>query len=160
MRTPVPLVDLEPGVVVQVGGRPSPVTASVWLKQGEFVWSEHQFTELGVGTQWLSVEDDDGLLVTLWTPRPDLAGGRPEGRWMRIDGRRWTRKEKGEVDYLAEGRSPYGPSGRCEYADYRNGDERLSFERFGNLAWEVSTGRTIPASSVTAYREDDGAPRA
>ena len=157
MRIPVPLVDLEPGVVVQVGARPAPVVGSIWLRQDGFVWSEHLFSEAGVGARWLSVEDDDGLTVTLWTSRPELTG-QPEGRWMRVDGRRWTRREKGEVDYLSEGRTPYGPSGRCEFADYRSGEERLSFEKFGSLPWEVSTGRVLAPASVTAYREDDGAP--
>ncbi|KGN33806.1 hypothetical protein N802_08345 [Knoellia sinensis KCTC 19936] len=162
MRTTVPLVDLEPGFVVHVAETSATVVGSVWLRQDGFVWSEHLLQGAGLGGQWLSVEDDEGqLTVRLWTPRPDLTVQvtQPDGRWMRVDGRRWTRREKGEAEYLTEGRTPYGPSGRCEYADYRHKDDRLSFERFGTLPWDVSTGRALPAAAVRAFREGDDAPR-
>ena len=155
MPTPVRLTELAPDVIVQVHQRRTPIVASVWLEQDDFVWSEHLLQD-GATTQWLSVEDDDGLTLTLWTPRPDLVA-EPDGRWVRVDGRRWTRYERGEANYMVEGRSPYGPAGRCTYADYRSDGERLSFERFGSLPWEISIGRSVPVSAVRAFREGDDA---
>lgn len=151
----VPLTDLAPGVVLDIQGHRRAVIASLWLEQDDFVWSEHL---LDGGTQWLSVEQDDVFDLTLWTARPDLAG-RPQGRFMQLDGRRWTRREKGTANYMAEGPTPYGKAGQCEYADYRSGDQRLSFERYNGSPWEVSVGRALGSAAVVAHREDDVAPQ-
>ncbi|MDF8265345.1 DUF4178 domain-containing protein [Luteipulveratus flavus] len=152
MSTGVPLTELAPGVVVRIHGRSTPIVASVWLEQDDVVWSEHLLQDAGLGQQWLSVEEDDGLVLTSWTPRPDLVG-EPDGRWVRMDGRRWRRYENGEANFMVEGSLPYGKAGRCTYADYRSDDQRLSFERFGFLPWEISVGHRLPTSAVSASRE-------
>ncbi|WP_050669031.1 DUF4178 domain-containing protein [Luteipulveratus halotolerans] len=159
MSTAVRLTELAPDVIVQVDQRRTPIVASVWLEQDDVVWSEHLLADTGLGSQWLSVEDEDGLSLTLWTPRPDLIA-EPDGRWVRVDGRRWTRYERGEANYMVEGRSPYGPAGRCSYADYRHDGERLSFERFGSRPWEISIGRPVPVSAVRAFKDGADAPSA
>lgn len=64
------------------------------------------------------------------------------------------------ADYSTEGRTPYAMSGRCDYVEYLHEGLFLSFERFGALSWEISTGSPVPADLVTAYREGDDAPPA
>lgn len=158
MAAIVSIAGLAPGVVVHVQGRAARITGSIRLTEDGETWSEHLLQGAGLGAQWLSVEDGDSPLVRLWTSRPDLTAA-PGGRRLTLNGRRWARHEQGTADYRTRGRTPYGDSGQCEYLDYRSEDEFLSFERFGTLPWEISTGVTVPAHQVTAYREDDDAPQ-
>jgi Domain of unknown function (DUF4178) len=141
------LTELTPGTVLTVRGRRARIRGSVWLEQQDFVWSEHLLDLAEPGAHWLSVEQDDALTLTTWETRADLLA-RPEGRIVRLDGRTWRRQEKGTANFMVEGELHYPPAGTCEYHDYRAGEQRLSFERFGGGAWEVSLGRTITAADV------------
>lgn len=146
------LTDLKPGMTLTVLGQPVRIRGSIWLEQEDFVWSEHLLEGGGPTLHWLSIEDDDGLIVTTWQARPDLIA-EPGGRRMSLDGRRWKRYEKGTAHYMVEGQVDAPPAGRCEYQDYRQDAERLSFERFGDRSWEVSVGRKI---SVGQVRVEEG----
>lgn len=153
------LTDLRPGMVLTVRGERLPIRYSVWLEQDDVVWSEHLLDTGGLEMRWFTVEaeeEDEGLILTTWQTRPDLVS-EPGGRTVRVDGRRWRRYEHGTANFMTEGEGHYPPAGSCEYHDYRDGEDRLSFERFATLPWEVSLGRRVAPGEVTVEGAPDAA---
>ncbi len=60
--------------------------------------------------------------------------------------------ERGKANYTSEGVTGASGGGKAEFADYMKGDERLSFERYGDDGgWEISVGRVISEHALDIY---------
>lgn len=153
--TPTPAPDgdvraLKVSDVVAYDGRDWIVEGSIRLNQDGFRWEEHRLVD-GADTEWLSVEDDEGLEVVVWqrTPPAGLEPGAPE---ITYEGQTYQLDEQGSAAFTAEGSTGTATSGQMDFADYSDGDERLSFERWGSDGgWEVSTGHVIAEHSLDIY---------
>jgi len=115
-------------------------------------WREH-LLEAGDGQRrWLTVEDDDQLLVVLWAPYTSAAI-EPGHHEVIHSGVSYTLHEYGRCSYTSEGRTGCLPSGMMDYYDYAaRGGLWLSFERYDGSGWEMSTGVTVAPASVQVQR--------
>lgn len=140
---------LHPGAQFSYQGNPYTVTGTIWLHEDGDDWAEHKATG-GPQPLWFTVEDDE---VTRWTQRPDLTGLTPGARSVTADDGTFTLDESGTADYTAQGDTDTAAAGTVDYHDYRApGGARLSFERFDNRPWEVSTGRRVQPDEFDSLR--------
>ena len=101
--------------------------------------------------QWLTVEEDPDLQLSIWKDRPDL-DIEPRSEQIDLEGTSYTLVEHGTATYRSEGTTGLRPQGALDYVDYEAGDgTHLSFERFDHGRWEVSTGRPVTPGSFTIY---------
>lgn len=147
----VALADLAPGCTVELAGLRCTVETTFDLTSDGYTWQDHRL--IGhTWWHWLTVEVDDGeVTCTGWTERPDLAplAADAGGRSIEVDGRKYKRGERGDGSYRQRGSDDVGA---YDYIDYTDGDDRLSFERFGTDPYEASVGTELPLSSVRAWR--------
>ncbi|MFI0791882.1 DUF4178 domain-containing protein [Micromonospora rubida] len=142
---------LSPGDIVEIRGTSYAVRGSVLLKEGTWTWSEHLLDDAGGGQLWLSVEEDPDLELVLWTTDPALTLT-PGAPTVDLDGHRYTSNESGHALFTGTGTTGLDPSGAMRYHDYRGpGALRLSFEAYGNAAWEVARGDVLHRSDVMIY---------
>ena len=135
--------------VVSYEGHDCIVERSYRFREGGSRWEEHLLVDGGY-TRWLSVEDDEGLECVVWERRPE-PGLEPGEKTIELDGTSYSFDEQGTADYTLEEAAGPGGSGRAEYADYVNGEERLSFERYDGSGWEVSVGAVVSEHAFDVY---------
>ncbi|MFI6161302.1 DUF4178 domain-containing protein [Micromonospora haikouensis] len=142
---------LSPGDIVEIRGTSYGVRGSVLLREGSWTWSEHLLDDAAGGQLWLSVEEDPDVIMVLWTTDPALTIT-PGASSIDLDGHRYVSKEAGHARFTATGSTGLDPSGAMRYHDYRGpGKLRLSFEAYGNAAWEVARGDELHRSDVMIY---------
>ena len=141
---------LKVGDVVNLEGADFIVEGTLRMEQDGFRWQEHRLVD-GARSRWLSVEDDEGLEVTVWERAP--AGEvEPGAKRLSHAGVDYELDERGHANFTAEGSTGTAPSGRMEYAEYTAGDRRLAFERYGGDAgWELGTGEVISEHALDIY---------
>lgn len=142
---------LGPGAILSRGGIDYVVRGTLTVQQGPYQWQEHML-DGGNGSQWLSVEMDEGQLdLVLWQTRKDLNPDMRDN--VEIDGIQYHRREAGRAMFHSEGNTGLPPQGELEYADYASSDNRrLSLERFSPGAmWEVSQGENMLPGDFVVY---------
>lgn len=145
---------LRVGDVVNLDGSESVVQGTLRYSQGSFTWAEHLLVDEGK-KQWLSVEDDEGIEIAVWEKGvdPDISPGEKR---VQHNGTEFTLDEHGHAKFIAEGTTGTGPTGDYEYYDYEAGDQRLSFEKYGEeAAWELSVGHVINETALDVYPSED-----
>ncbi|RGC69067.1 hypothetical protein C5N14_10990 [Micromonospora sp. MW-13] len=146
---------LRPGDIVEIRRVPYTLRGSVELREGSWTWWEHFLDDASGGQLWLSVEEDPDLELVLWRTDPDAALT-PGAPTVDFDGRRFTKEESGHARFTGTGTTGLDPTGAMRYFDYRSPDgARLSFEAFGDAAWEVSRGDVLHRSDVMIYPQAD-----
>ena len=141
---------LKPGDVVNYEAKDFIVEGTITFNEDGFVWHEHLIVDAD-DKRWLSVEDDEGLEVAIWT-RLSGATLEPGPGTIEHDGITYRLDERGGATFTAQGSTGTGPSGRAEYADYQSGENRLSFERYGaDGGWEISVGHVISEHVLDVY---------
>jgi hypothetical protein len=134
------------GDILTIEGSDFVVRGTLRFDQSGFTWQEHFIDDVH-NRRWLSVEDDEGLELCLWE-RHDPGVGEPGAPEVTVDGVSYRLTEHGTAAFTSEGTTGVAPSGQAEYYDYAADDRRLSFERFGAVSWEVSTGRVLGVREV------------
>ena len=132
--------------MVTIAGADFVVRGTLRFDQSGYTWAEHFIDDVH-RLRWLSVDDGEGLELCLWERRPAVTEA-PGGTEVELDGVAYRLEEHGTASFTSEGTTGTAPSGQVEYYDYVAGEHRLSFERFGSLSWEVSTGRVLAAREV------------
>lgn len=145
--------DLKVGDVVAFEGRDYVVRGTIRLDQSGYSWEEHLLDDARRRV-WLSVEDDEGLELCLWD-RVSGSALDPGPATVGYDGLEFRLTERGRATFRSEGATGTAASGDMEYVDYAAGDDRLSFERFGQTSWEVSRGRVVGERELTIYPVTD-----
>jgi hypothetical protein len=141
---------LKLGDVVNYESRDWIVEGTLRFDQGGFRWAEHRLVD-GGDSLWLSVEDDEGLELVVWK-RLRGAALEPGPGTLEHGGVTYELDERGKASYTSEGVTGAGGGGKAEFADYAKGDERLSFERYGDDGgWEISVGRVISEHALDIY---------
>lgn len=136
--------------VVNHEGRDWIVEGTLRFEQGGFRWQEHRLVD-GPDSLWLSVEDDEGLEVVVWT-RLRGAELEPGAGTIEHDGVTYELDERGRASFTSEGTTGAGGGGTAEFADYTSGARRLSFERYGSDGgWEISVGQAISEHALDIY---------
>ena len=143
---------LAPGDVVNYELVDWIVERTMSFDQDGSVWVEHMLTDTDSGRKlWLSVEDDDGLEVSVYE-RVRAADLTPESRTIVHDGITYERDERGTARYSTRDESGAVDSGTVEYADYSAGPRQLALERYGSTStWEVSVGKVISEHELDVY---------
>ena len=143
---------VKPRDVVQYEGTDYVVDRTIHFDEDGFTWQEHLLIDAVEGKKlWLSVEDDEGVEVAVYTPLPgvDLA---PGAATVDHDGVSFKRDERGSARFRIERSDAGAPeSGQMEYADYSAGDRLLSFEKYGTGGWEISLGTSISEHVLDLY---------
>jgi hypothetical protein len=138
------------GDVVNHEGRDWIVEGTLRFEQGGFRWAEHRLVD-GADSLWLSVEDDEGLELVIWR-RVRGSELEPGPGSLEHGGVTYELDEKGRANYTSEGVTGASGGGKAEFADYMNGDRRLSFERYGDDGgWEISVGTVISEHALDIY---------
>ncbi len=141
---------LKLGDVVNHESRDWIVEGTLRFEQGGFRWAEHRLVD-GADSLWLSVEDDEGLELVIWT-RVRGSELEPGPGSLEHGGVTYELDEKGKANYTSEGVTGASGGGKAEFADYMRGDERLSFERYGDDGgWEISVGTVISEHALDIY---------
>ncbi|WP_329017238.1 DUF4178 domain-containing protein [Micromonospora rifamycinica] len=142
---------LKPGDIVEIRRVSYAVRGSVHLVEGGWSWAEHLLDTVEGDKRWLSVEEDPDLELVLWTAEP-AATVTPGAPTLDFAGRRYSWEESGQARYSATGSTGLDPYGTVRYHDYRGqGDERLSFEAYGEAGWEVGRGERLHRADVMVY---------
>ena len=142
---------LGPGAILSRGGVDYVVRGTLTIQQGPYQWQEHML-DGGNGSQWLSVEMDEGQLdLVLWKTRKDLSFDPAEK--VEVEGVQYQRQEAGQATFTSEGNTGLPPQGEMEYADFAAPDERrLSCERFSaDAQWEISVGENMLPGDFVVY---------
>ena len=145
------LYGLKVSDVVAYHARDWVVRGTLRFDDGGYTWAEHLISDARE-QHWLSVEDDEGISVSLWqrVPRTEV-DGEPGDRTVTHAQVGYTLHEDGQAAYTAEGTTGTASSGTARYVDYRGPDDkRLSFEQFGK-DWEVSVGHTVLPRTVDVF---------
>jgi hypothetical protein len=145
------LYGLKVSDVVAYHARDWVVRGTLRFDDGGYRWAEHLISDAR-DQHWLSVEDDEGISVTLWqrVPRTDV-DGEPGARSVTHAQVGYQLHEDGQATYTAEGTTGTAPSGSARYVDYKGPDDkRLSFEQFGQ-SWEVSVGHTVLPRALDVF---------
>jgi hypothetical protein len=142
---------LKLGDVVNHESRDWIVEGTLRFEQGGFRWAEHRLVD-GTDSLWLSVEDDEGIELVMWK-RLRGATLEPGPGTLEHGGVTYELDERGKANYTSEGvTGAGGDGGKAEFADYCSGDERLSFERYGDDGgWEISVGTVISEHALDIY---------
>jgi len=141
---------LKVGDVVNYEDRDYIVEGTLRFDQGGFRWDEHRLVD-GADALWLSVEDDEGLEVVVWQ-RVRGATLEPGPGTLEHNEVTYELDERGRASFTSEGTTGAPGGGSAEFADYGRGDERLSFERYGDGGgWEISVGRVVSEHALDIY---------
>ena len=89
------------GDVVNHDGRDWIVEGTLRFEQGGFRWAEHRLVD-GADSLWLSVEDDEGLELVIWT-RVRGSVLEPGPGTLEHSGVTYELDEKGRANYTSEG---------------------------------------------------------
>lgn len=140
------------GDILEFGSEKHFVRGTLRIAEGGYTWAEHFFQADGSAQrQWLTVEEDPDLQLSIWKDRPDL-DIEPRSEQIDLEGTSYTLVEHGTATYRSEGTTGLRPQGALDYVDYEAGDgTHLSFERFDHGRWEVSTGQPVAPGSFTIY---------
>lgn len=140
---------LKVGDVVSYAGADFVIRGTLRFDQDGFQWQEHLLDDANK-RRWLSVEDDEELEVVLWESltAPELQPGAPT---LEHAGVRYSLSEHATARFTAEGTTGTAPSGPFEYYDYAQGEQALSFERYGSGGWEVGVGTEIDGDALDIY---------
>ena len=141
---------LKVGDVVSYESRDWIVEGTLRFDQGGFRWDEHRLVD-GADSLWLSVEDDEGLEIAVWQ-RLRGAALEPGPGKLEHEGVTFELDERGRADFTSEGVTGAPGGGKAEFADYLRGEQRLSFERYGDDGgWEISSGRIVSEHVLDIY---------
>jgi hypothetical protein len=141
---------LKVGDVVNYDNHDFIVEGTLRFDQGGFRWQEHRLVD-GPDSMWLSVEDDEGLEIIAWQ-RLKGAALEPGPGTIEHAGATYELDERGRANFTSEGVTGAPGGGKAEFADYECGDDRLSFERYGDdTGWEVNAGRVISEHALDIY---------
>lgn len=147
-----PLDGLGIGAVVSHGGHDYVVRGEVRFDEDGYVWTEYHLDAGGDERTWLSVDVSDGTEVALWRAVEEPGGVEPGAGSVAFEGRTYRKVESGRATFTATGTTGLPASGRAWYADYKDGDALLAFERWStDGSWEVSTGTEIDAHLLDVY---------
>lgn len=143
---------LAPGAIVTYGGIDHVVRGSVTITEGYYTWYEHML-EGGRGSQWLSVEVDEGQLkLAWWVSRPDLH--LEPAQQLTVDGTDYHLVESGRAEFRAEGEAGLPSQGEVRYQDLAAegcSDRLLGLESFGGGKWEASLGHPVLPGELSVY---------
>jgi hypothetical protein len=149
---------LKVGDVVGMDGEMWFVEGTLRFDEDGFEWQEHVLVE-GDRRRWLSVEDDEGVVETVLWDRVRAPELDPSADEVAYAGRTYRLEERGRARFTSDGATGAPNGGRVEYADFRDGDALLGFERYTtDGSWEVSTGTPVPEHLLDVY--GGGAPSA
>lgn len=140
------------GDMLQFGDDKYFVRGSIHFSEGVYTWHEHFFqADANATRRWLSVEADPDLQMALWQDAPGVSA-QAGAAVVTYNNKQFRLDESGQANFTTEGTTGLPQSGVAQYADYESDDGTLlSFEKFGNGAWEVSIGRPLPRGSFTIY---------
>lgn len=124
------------------------MTATVGYAEDVETWTGARLA----GGDWITVvSTPSGLEVVRWR-RLDSAPGDPARPTVVHGGRTYELRERGRARYDAHGDVDLPGCGDVDYADFVDGDRRLSFEDYDGTGWEASAGRLLPPGSVAIRR--------
>lgn len=112
-----------------------------------YTWVTYMLVD-GDDVQWLSVEEDDMLEVSMWQEVRDLHLRAPLPEFVDYQGDRFRMVERGQARVNQQGRTGNKTGLQMEYYEYEgDGEEMLSVEKWGNEI-EVSYGREINPAAL------------
>ena len=121
------------GAAVRIGGDQATIIGTCVFDEAGDRWVEH-LIGFGDGRRlWLSIEDFDEVVATLWqTVDLRAVDGGPDDARIRHQGATYERSESGTAAVTAKGGTGLPDQGAVRYADFTGPDgTRISFERFG-----------------------------
>lgn len=126
-----------------------------YIIQGRLNYWEDGYTwvtymlEDGDEVQWLSVEEDDRLEVSMWEEVDDLHVSNPPPEFLEYRGQRFRMTERGEARVNKQGSTGQRKNGlNVKYYEYEgDGEEMISVELWGGEV-DVSVGREIRPATL------------
>ncbi|MFT7598380.1 MAG: hypothetical protein ACI8TP_001301 [Acidimicrobiales bacterium] len=142
------------GAATSIDGSRGVIRGSLILDEAGDRWIEHWIQDQNGRMYWVSIENYDRTVATLWEDIEvfEIQGGPGDSKISYKD-QSFRRSENGTANFQATGETQTVPAGTLDYVDFEGPDgARLSFERFG----EEGAGRRTRA--ITGNCPNCGAP--
>ncbi len=135
------------GAPVTVEGRRGVIRGTLVMAEAGDRWVEHLIDTQDGDRYWLSIENFDRTVATVWTDvAPNAVNGGPDDKSVICNGVTFRANEQGTAIFAAKGDVDLFDRGTIDYADFAGPDgARFSFERFG----DSKSGRRARANTGT-----------
>jgi hypothetical protein len=131
------------------------IRRTVSMRKGGYRWNEHFLDNAQGDQRWLSIEDDRGLNVGIWTEVGAAAveTGDPGDRNLTVNSKEYKVAERGTVGYTTTTIDGAPVFGKMEFVEYESADrEMVICQKFdGFERWEIAKGERLDASDLEIY---------
>lgn len=145
--------ELRVGDMVDYSGERSWVRGTVRIsgRAGDTdTWAMH-LLEMPDTKRWLSVPEEAGADLMLWSPLPGGESGSGSDT-VTVEGTSYRLQARGSGIYHTEGTTGQPPNGTVDYARYAAADGRgVLFERYDGGNWRVGTGTPVRRESLVIF---------
>lgn len=121
------------GAATLIQGKRGVIKGTMIMDEAGDRWIEHLISDIDGRMFWVSIENYDRTVATLWEDAEIFAmGGGPDDRKVTWKSHSFKRSESGTATFTAKGDLGVNPTGTVAYVDFTGPDGmRLGFERFG-----------------------------
>jgi len=145
---------LKAGDLVKTDEKDFFVRRTVVCNDSGYKWQEHLLDD-GAGTRiWLTVEDDEGLDLGVWTKLPiaDISSGQAGDASVVSHAKAFKLKENGTAQYESGLETDSPQRGSVDYFQYEAADgSMLAYQRYDGATWEASIGERRRSSDLEIY---------
>lgn len=135
------------GAATTIQGRRGFIKGTVIMVEAGDTWIEHLVQDQEGSTLWISIENFDRTVATVWSAlSPGAVNGSPEDKRINHGGKTFKRSEDGTAAFTTKGDVDLHDTGSFDYVDFEGPDGmRLGFERYGE---EGAGRRTVTSAAV------------
>lgn len=120
------------GAATMIEGERGLIIGTMILDEAGDRWIEHLIQDARGQRFWISIENYDETKATRWDDIDMWAiEGGPDDQRVVYNGVSFKKNESGTAGFQAKGDVGVNQEGSLDYVDFVHGDDKLSFERFG-----------------------------
>ncbi len=121
------------GAATLIEGERGVIRGTMIMDEAGDRWIEHLISDANGEMFWISIENYDRTVATVWNDAEIFAvGGGPDDRTVTWKSTSFKRSESGTAQFTSHGQLDVNAAGTVSYVDFSGPDgQRLGFERFG-----------------------------
>lgn len=130
------------------------VEGRITYSQGGWEWYSFMLEDNGKKL-WLSVEDDEGLELSIWKEIPNFGVSSPPPSMLEYEGERFQLGERGKAMAQSVGRTGRAVDCPVEYYDYESASGKLLSVEDWDGDIEISIGIELTESELNVFPGDN-----
>lgn len=130
------------------------VEGRIIYRQGGWEWYSFMLEDNGKKL-WLSVEDDEGLELSIWKEIPNFGVSSPPPSTLEYEGERFKLDERGKAMTQSVGRTGRAVECPVEYFDYQSASGKLLSVEDWDGDIELSVGIELIESELNVFPGDN-----